>query len=175
MRRLLTFACRGAALGATLEASYGFNAAAPDMSAAYRDLLEAQRVSLSVDVPLWQWGAGRQNVRAAEADREGSEIAARMAAERTALEARFAALDVAQARRNLALSATADTVAGKRYEIAYNRYVIGRISVDNLYLAQAEKDQARTAYVQALSRFWEAYYRLRRLTLYDFARAAPID
>ena len=160
--------------GATLQASYGFNAAASEMEQAYRDLLEAERVTVSVDVPVWQWGAGRAAVRAAETERDGVEIAGRMTTDRVALEARFAALDVAQARRGLALAATADTVAQRRYDIAYNRYVIGRIAVDNLYLAQSEKDQARTAYVQALSRYWQAYYRLRRLTLFDFERGVPI-
>lgn len=160
--------------GGTLQASYGFNATAPDVSVAYRDLLEARRVTISVQVPVMQWGAGREAVRAAEAERDGSARSARLSRERTALEARFAVLDLEQARRNLDLSAAADTVAARRFDIAYNRYVIGRISVDNLYIAQSEKDQARQGYVQALSRYWEAYYRLRSVTLYDFARGERI-
>jgi Outer membrane efflux protein len=89
---------------------------------------------------------------------------------RSGAQARFTALEVMQARRNLAISSTADTVAQKRFDVAYNRYVIGRISIDNLYIAQQEKDQARTQYVRALRGYWEAYYRLRRVTLYDFER-----
>ena len=161
--------------GANLQANYGFNATAPEASDAYSDLLEARRVTLRVDVPLWQWGAVREDVHAAESEREGSLRLAKLTREQTALEARFAVLDLLQARRNLSLSETADTVASRRFEIAYNRYVIGRISVDNLYIAQNEKDQARQSYVQALSRYWEAYYRLRRLTLFDFVRMARID
>ena len=69
---------------------------------------------------------------------------------------------------NLEISATADTVAQQRFEVAYNRYVIGNITIDNLYIAQQEKDQARTQYVRALRAYWESYYRLRRVTLYDF-------
>jgi outer membrane protein TolC len=160
--------------GAVLQASYGFNATGPAMQSAYQDLLEAQRVTLSVDIPLWQWGVRRESVRAAESDREGVRASAERTIEQTALDARFAALDLAQARRGLVLSATADTVAQKRFEIAYNRYVIGRISVDNLYIAQNEKDEARQAYVRALIRYWEAYYRLRRVTLYDFEQGQAI-
>jgi outer membrane protein TolC len=81
---------------------------------------------------------------------------------------------VSQARRGLELSAKADTVAQKRFEVAYNRYGIGRISIDNLFIAQREKDQSRGQYVQALRAYWEAYYRLRQLTLYDFERGARI-
>jgi outer membrane protein TolC len=95
--------------------------------------------------------------------------------ENTAHEAHFAVLELEQARRALLLSGSADTVAAKRFEVAYNRYVIGRINIDNLYIAQNEKDQARTQYVQALRQYWQAYYLLRRLTLFDFETGRPIQ
>jgi outer membrane protein TolC len=94
--------------------------------------------------------------------------------DQTAHDARFAALQLAQAARGLALSAKADTVADKRFEVAYNRYGIGRISIDNLFIAQREKDQARQQYVRALRGYWEAYYQLRQVTLYDFEEGMRI-
>jgi len=59
-------------------------------------------------------------------------------------------------------------VAGKQFEVARNRYIIGKIANDALYLAQGEKDNAVVAYVQALRTYWMSYYYLRRVTLYDF-------
>lgn len=79
-----------------------------------------------------------------------------------------------QARGQLLLAAKADTVATKRFDVAKNRYVIGRIGMDNLCLAQQEKDQALRAYAQALRGYWSAYYRLRRATLYDFERGVGL-
>lgn len=162
-------------LDATLDASYGFNATGNDFSGAYRDLLDAQQLTVAVQFPLLQWGAGRSEVRAANAELE--EVAARQtsATETVAHEARFAALHLAQARRGLLISAQADTVGATRFEIAYNRYVIGRISIDNLFLAQREKDQAEEQYVRALRGYWEAYYQLRRATLYDFEQGGDIS
>jgi hypothetical protein len=52
--------------------------------------------------------------------------------------------------------------------------VIGRIDVDQLYLAQNAKDQALLSYVQALRGYWQAHYRLRRVTLYDFENGVGI-
>jgi predicted negative regulator of RcsB-dependent stress response len=46
--------------------------------------------------------------------------------------------------------------------------------VSDLYIAQNEKDQALDAYVQALRSFWANYYRLRRVTLYDFAQKTEL-
>jgi outer membrane protein len=73
------------------------------------------------------------------------------------------------------ISAKADTVATKRFDVAKNRYVIGKIGISDLYIAQSEKDAALQAYVQALRGYWSAYYRLRRVTLYDFAEKHEID
>jgi outer membrane protein TolC len=174
-RRAVTAAKLSNWVGATVQASYGFNATAPDASLAYQNLLEARRFTVSVQVPIVQWGLRKESVQAAEADRDRVVSTSRSTMDQLAQDAHFAALELDQARRNLALSAKADTVANKRFEVAYNRYVIGRITIDNLYIAQSEKDQALSSYVQALRGYWQAYYRLRRATLFDFATGKPIQ
>jgi outer membrane protein TolC len=120
-------------------------------------------------MPLVQWGAGHAAVEAARAEGDRVESASRASREQIMENAHFTALQLAQSRRQLLISAKADTVAAKRFEVAKNRYVIGKIDIGALYIAQSEKDAARLAYVQSLSGFWGSYYRLRRVTLYDFA------
>ena len=161
-------------IGATLQASVGLNQTASDVNAAYSDLLNQQRFSFSLQMPIVQWGARSADVQAARAEQDRVASTARNAREQTAQDAHFAALQLAQSRRQLALAAKSDTVAAKRFEVAYNRYVIGRIDMDNLYVAQNEKDQALQQYVQSLRGYWLAYYRLRRVTLYDFEKGAAL-
>lgn len=156
--------------GATVSASYGYNATGSVMDDVYRDLLKAQRYSINVQVPLLTWGARSADVQAARAELSRVQATGRVAREQARQDAHFAALQVSLARRQLAIAAKADTVAQKRFEVAYNRYVIGRIDVDQLYLAQNEKDQSLLSYVQSLRGYWQAHYRLRRVTLYDFER-----
>jgi len=173
-RRRVTEAQLADGIGATVEASYGYNASAPSMHLAYQNLLEARTFSLAVQVPLWQWGAHGAGVRAAEADRDRVTNESATTLEQLALDAKFAALNVSQARRNVALATVADSVAGKRFEVAYNRYVVNKITIDNLYIAQQEKDQALLQIVAGLRDYWLAYYRLREITLYDFTAGRPI-
>jgi outer membrane protein TolC len=173
-RRRVAQAKLASGIGATVQASFGYNATAPSAGDAYHNLLEARQFTVAVQVPLWQWGAHGEGIRAAESERDRARSLGEAAMEQTAHQAHFAALQLSQARRNVALSAKADTVAGKRFEVAYNRYVIGRITIDNLYIAQNEKDQALTQFVQALRGYWRAYYDLRRTTLYDFQAGKPI-
>jgi outer membrane protein TolC len=174
-RRRVTEAKLSTGIGATMQASYGYNATGPEASLAYQNLQEARTFSLSLSVPLLQWGAHKETVRAAEAERDRQVSLGQSTTEQTAQDAHFGALQLSQARRNLALSAKGDTVATKRFEVALNRYVIGRIPIDNLYVAQNEKDQALNQFVQALRGYWQAYYRLRRLTLFDFATGQAIQ
>jgi len=160
--------------GATLNASYGYNATAPEANLAYRDLANAQQLTLFVQVPLIRWGANSADLQAARADLDRVTSTGTTTREQVAQEAHFAALQLSQSRRMLLLSAKADTVARKRFETAYNRYLIGRVAIDNLVVAQNDKDQALLAYVQALRGYWTAHYRLRKLTLYDFEKGSVI-
>jgi outer membrane protein TolC len=127
-------------------------------------------MTVFVNLPMLQWGAGRADVEQAKA--VDTRVAATNKLRRDALaeDARFSALQLQQAQRNVLISAKADTVAGKQFEVARNRYTTGKISNDALYLAQGEKDAAVLANVQALRNYWTSYYHLRRVTLYDFEK-----
>lgn len=160
--------------GASITASYGYNATGSVMDDVYRDLLKAKRYTVNVQIPLLTWGARAADVQAARSELARAQATGRVTREQARQEAHFAALQVDLARRQLAIAAKADTVAQKRFEVAYNRYVIGRIDVDQLYLAQNEKDQALLSYVQSLRGYWQAHYRLRRVTLWDFERGVGI-
>ncbi len=160
--------------GGTLSASYGYNATASKAPDVYKNLLDAQQLTLQVQIPVFQWGAHSSQMEAAAADREAAKNTATTARLQLEQNAHFAALQLGQARRSLALAAKADTVAAKRFDVAYNRYSVSKIPIDNLFVAQQEKDQALGAFVQALRAYWIAYFQLRRTTLYDFERGAPI-
>ncbi|MEO8296007.1 MAG: TolC family protein [Gemmatimonadota bacterium] len=173
-RRSISLAQVNSGIGATVQASFGYNATAPEARLAYQNLLDSRQFALTLEVPLWQWGSNSENVAAAKADRERMISLSQATLEQLAHDAHFAALELAQAYRNVALSAKVDTVAGRRFDVAYNRYVIGRITIDNLYIAQSEKDQAVSQFVLALRNYWLAYYRLRLATAYDFETGRPI-
>jgi outer membrane protein len=167
-RRQVSEARLNTGFGMTVSAMAGFNQTAPIFDDAYRSLLDQQRLTVAVEMPLVQWGGRRAQVQAARAEQDRVAALARESRASVEQDARFAALQLPLARRQLATSAKADTVATRRFDVAKNRYIIGRIDIGDLYIAQSEKDAALLSYVEALRNFWLAYYRLRRLTLYDF-------
>jgi outer membrane protein TolC len=173
-KRRVSEARRNTAFNATVTAGVGFNQSSQNFDAVYRDPLQSQNFSVGVQVPVVTWGGRKAQIEAARADQQRTASDARLSREQRAQDAIYAALGVEQAARQLANAAKADTVGAKRFEVARNRYSIGRIDINNLFIAQQEKDQALVAYVDALRGYWSAYYQLRRLTLYDFVRNEPI-
>ncbi|MDB4874828.1 MAG: outer rane efflux protein [Gemmatimonadetes bacterium] len=160
---------------ATIQASAGFNQTAPGFSQAYQSPLGKQSLAVGVNLPMLQWGAGRADVEGAKADEQRTIANNKIRRDALVEDARFSALGLLQAQRNILLAAKADTVAEKQFEVARNRYIIGKISNTDLYTAQDQKDQAILAYVQALRNYWTSYYHLRRVTLYDFSAKSELS
>jgi outer membrane protein TolC len=153
---------------ATMTASIGYNQRAPELPEAYRDLLDQSLFNVGFTVPLFRWGAGSAAVDAALAEQrrtEASIVQQRSAFEQEVL---YQAARLNLLREQVAVAAKSDTIAQRRFDVAKERYVIGKIDVPILFIAQSEKDNARRANVQTLWDYWSTYFRVRRLTLYDF-------
>ena len=169
VKREINSARLNSGFNASVRATVGFNQTASEFGAAYQSPLGRQSLTVGVNMPMIQWGAGRADVQAARAD--DRRVAANNKSRRESLveDARFSALQLQQAQRNVLLAAKADTVSAKQFEVARNRYTVGKVSNTDLYNAQNDKDASVLAHVQALRNYWTAYYHLRRVTLYDFA------
>jgi len=167
-KRLLNQAKLQNRFNASIRATFGFNQTASAFNEAYQSPLGRQALSVGINLPMMQWGAGHADVQAAVADDKRVTTNNRMRTDALVEEARFSALQLQQAQRNVVLAAKADTVSAKQFEVARNRYIVSKISNTDLYNAQSDKDNSIVLHVQALRNYWTAYYRLRRVTLYDF-------
>ncbi|MEP6732312.1 MAG: TolC family protein, partial [bacterium] len=117
---------------ATIQASAGFNQTAPTLGPAYQSPLGKQSLIVGMNFPMMQWGAGHAEVEAAKANDDRVGANNKMRRDALVEDARFSALALQQAQRNVLISAKADTVAGKQFEVARNRYIIGKITNDAL-------------------------------------------
>jgi len=129
---------------------------------------------VQVQVPLVGWGTGSHAIEAALAER--SRVETNVESQRFTLEqeVKYQVLRFKQLQQQVVLSAKADTVAQRRLDVTRERFVIGKIDVTNFFLAQSEKDNAYRTRIQTLWDYWTTYYRLRRLTLYDFVLQRPL-
>jgi outer membrane protein TolC len=158
-----------------ISANFGLTQRGTVLGSVYTNPQDQQTVALTLNVPLVNWGLNKSRIRMAEANRELNEVNVQQDEINFEQEIRLQVMRFAILRDQLLVAAKADTIAQKRFEVTKERYLIGKISITDLNLSIQEKDQARQAYIQMLRTYWNNYYLLRRLTLYDFERAQKIS
>lgn len=164
-----------ARFNANLNATFGLNNSDSSLSGSYQNLAEQQTASIGIGIPIFQWGKARAQVESAEVQRDQVMEQIRLDQRRFERDLRFVVMDFLQAQQQLQLATKSDTIAQRRFDVAKNRYLIGKIDITNLQIAQNEKDNARLSYVQALRQYWVAYYQMRRAALYDFVKAEKLQ
>ncbi|MHB1049843.1 MAG: TolC family protein [Bacteroidota bacterium] len=158
----------------SISANIGLNQKANALEEAYLHLLDQQQLSVQVQIPLYGFGTGTHAVEAARAELSRIETSVESQRFSFTQEVLYQVMRFRQLQAQVALSGKADTVAQRRFDVARERFIIGKIDVPNLFLAQSEKDNAYRARIQTLSDYWITYFRLRRLTLYDFMLQQPL-
>ena len=78
-------------------------------------------------------------------------------------------------RGQCGVSQRASKVAAERYGLVMDRFRSGSVSVTDLNTARSENDEAYRKYIEDISNYWEFYYKLRQLTLYDFVLMKEIE
>lgn len=151
-----------------LRANFGLNKRAEEYSALFQDYDKQQNISLTIGIPIFDWGVSKSRRKMAEADLNLVENDIEQEQQAFEQEIYLHTLNWSSQRDFLATAEKAQEIALKRYEITLKRYVLGKISITDLNIAQQEKDKAIVEYLNSLEKFWVDYYTLRKLTLYDF-------
>ena len=157
-----------------LRANFGISQQGPVFNELFQDYNRQQNVVVTLNMPLLDWGVSKSRRKLAEAnlDLENTNIVQ----EKQAFEQEILlhTLNWANQRNFLATSTKAKEIAVKRYGIAKKRYILGKITITDLNIAQQEMDGAQITFLNSLEKFWTDYYILRRLTLYDFEKDEKI-
>ncbi len=162
-------------LNANLVASFGLRDQDPKFNLAYSDPNQQQRVRIGFTLPILDWGLGRGKYKLAQSSLELAQVQSQQAIvdfqQNLLLDVEQFNLQAAQ----VAIAAKSDTVAMKRYEVTKQRFLIGKIAVLDLNDADSRKDQNKRAYIQSLQDYWNYFYNLRALTLFDFIIRKPLE
>jgi outer membrane protein TolC len=156
-------------------ANFGISQNGQELNSLFTNYNKQQSVSLSLGIPLFDWGVSKSERKMALADLDLTNTNLEQDKEAFEQEIYLHTLNWANQRNFLTIAQKAQEVARKRYDISKKRFVLGKITITDLNLAQQEKDRAVVSYLQSLEKFWVDYYTLRRLTLYDFAKDTKIS
>ena len=164
-----------AGLKADIYLRFGLTQTSDRWREAWRNPMDQQYVSLSISLPILDWGRGKGQVRVAKSNRDL--VKTQVEQDKTDFDLNIRKLVKQfnlQARR-VHIAARTDTTARRRAEVARRLYLLGQSTVLDLNASISEKDSARRAYLTALYDYWSLYYTLRSLTLYDFGRGREVE
>lgn len=166
--RDLTQAKRNAGVNATLNMSYGISNSADAFSGIYENPEQQQNVKLSMSIPILDWGRSESQVKLAESQREL--VLYDVYQDRQDFERRVV-VQVEQfnlIKSQIETAQAADNVAASGYLIALKKFQNGEISITDLNISLAEREGAKRDYIRSIENYWESFYLMREVTLYDF-------
>lgn len=152
----------------SLSGSFGLSQSGGSVNEVYRDLLDQESITLSISIPIADFGRRQAQREIARSNYELEQL--QVEQDRISFE-REIIVNVEQfslKRRQLDLAKESFDIATQRLNIAKNRYNIGKIDVTNLNIAIQEHEAARQGYYSALWTLRQAHHEIRLLTLYDF-------
>ncbi len=147
-------------LNAELSMSFGYNQSGEDLLDLYKDPFDQEQLTMSLEIPLFDWGKNKAQVRAGESALKSVEIQERLNRQMIREEIADMLEQFEQLKRQIAIAVQADTIAQRRFEVTKNRYLIGKVDITHLFLAQQEQDLARRTYIQTLKNYWVSYYQI---------------
>ena len=158
----------------SIDASVGLNQVANRFADAYRNLLSQDMASLTLSVPLKDWGKRKNAWLAARSTVEAAEKAELETARDTELDVVLTVSDFNERQAIAETSRQALTIAENAYAQTLQRFIRAQATVNDLSLAQNHWQTARQNQIASLQNYWLTYYHLRRLTLYDYQRRQVI-
>jgi len=160
---------------ASLNASVGFNQVADKFKDAYRKPLQQDLVSISVSIPLIDWGVRKGKYNMAKNNLNVVKIAARQEELKLEEEVTMTVSDFNIQQRLIMSAEEALDLAVMAYEQTRQRFIIGKADVNSLTLSLNRQQEAQKNYISALQNYWLNYYKIRKLTLHDFASGVSLS
>ena len=142
---------------------------------AYLSPLDQEQLTLSINIPILDWGITRMQRKRAQARLQDISLTV----EQERLDFRRKVSNTVNqyniGQTQLQIVEKTKELSAKRYDMARERFMAGKIDFLDYSVAQNEKDRSQIDFIQALQKNWQKYYELRKITLFDFLENRKID
>ena len=159
----------------SLYAQVGFTGTDKTFTGAYNPLKDNQVVEVGVKIPILDWGKRKGKVKVAQSNKDVVENKLRKEEMDFNQNLFILTEQFNNQRQQLKIAQEADKIAQRRYHTNVETFMLGKLSTLDLNDAQSSKDQARQKCINELYYYWNYYYQLRSITLWDFERNCSID
>ncbi len=161
---------------ADISLSFGLNQRDEDFTGVYqnpRDMQTTARISLNI--PILDWGRGKGRVRMAKSNQQVVQTQIDQALADFEQDVVLKVRQFNMQETQFLIAAKSDTIAQKRYDVSKKRFLIDKITITDMNNAQLDRDRSQQNFVNALRNYWNYYFLLRQIALYDFIADKPLE
>ena len=161
--------------GINLSAGIGFNQQKNDFNDAFKDLLDRQNFKVSIDIPILDWGETKRRIQKSELNEEMVKKENEKTRELLLLEIAKNTSQFNMKTSELESAAMADTVSQYAYDATQQRFAIGKVNVIAINESYKSLYSAKNRYMGALWKYWQYYFTMRKLCLFDFENEQDLE
>lgn len=149
--------------------NYGINQYAETFIDAYKRPNVRQSATISFQFPIFQWGINRNKIKIAENQYRSALLSIRKENSDFYNQVRESVDNYNHQVDLWIIARKTFELSQKQYELAAQKYALGKISVYDFTTSRQEQAAALERYYQSIRDVWDTYFYLRQITLYDFA------
>lgn len=173
--KLLEQTIKESSFSAKFDISYGFNQTTQNFNSAYKNPLSQQVVSFSATIPLFDWGAAREERYKAKHKKAISDTEIKQAQLDFEQEIRLTVREFNLQKHVVLNAAKADSLAQHSYERTKQKFIKGDTDVLKLTNARNNRQSAQEDYIESLYYYWKYFYTIQELTLFDFVNQKALE
>ncbi len=160
---------------ATLSLNYGINQYAETFVEAYRHGNTQQSVMLGLQIPIFQWGIGKNKIKIARNNYEVSRLNQDNRFREFENEIKDQTNNYNQSVKLWYTAEVAYKLSQEQYRMLVKKFSLGKISVYELIAVQREQNNAMQRYYSAIKDVYTEYFSLRHLALYDWKSEKELE
>lgn len=151
-------------LRADIYLQFGLSQTGKDIAQSYNHPMHQEYASVTLALPILDWGRGKGKVKVAKSQRDLAYTTAEQGMNDFIRNLGKLVTQFNMQPRKVEVASRTNKLASHRYDIARKLYIAGRNTILDLNTALAEKDSAARAYISSIKTYWILYYTIRSLT-----------
>lgn len=153
-----------AGLRADIYLQFGLSQTGETIARSYNHLLHQEYASITLSLPILDWGRGKGQVKVAKSQRDLAYTTADQGLNDFRQNLSKMVMQFNMQGRKVEVASRTKKLAAHRYEVARKLYIAGRNTILDLNTSLSEKDSATRSYISSIKNFWTLYFTIRSLT-----------
>ena len=150
-------------LRADIYLQFGLSQTAHTLESTYSHPLHQEYASLTLSLPILDWGRGKGQVRVAKSQRDLIYTEADQGMNDFMQNVKKIVTQFNMQPKKVEVASRTNHLASHRYDIARRLYIAGRNTILDLNTALSEKDSATRSYISSIKTYWTLYFTIRSL------------